>query len=247
MLVAGMLIGSAACAANDPYAPAVGRSLVDRATHGNAAGTMATAVFNVLIPAHPPLPRAPQFISPATAAIGFSVVATGRQNEHFFFSLTPRKSYCTRGTPEFPLSCRLTLRVPASKDTFVVDTYDGTSKRSSILANGSVTEAIAANTDTTINLSLDGAVAFLQVALADPFPPRGARATIPVSITAADAYGFVIVGRYSTPIALTDSDGTGVTRLSAHEDHRFVGCRESRPQILRRESSASGSDRRNDA
>lgn len=60
-----------------------------------------------------------------------------------------------------------------------------------------------------------GAIAFLQVALDNALPPRGARASIPVHVVVADARGYAILGRYPVPIVVSDSDRSGATRLSA--------------------------------
>src|SRR6202042_2847784 len=58
-----------------------------------------------------------------------------------------------------------------------------------------------------------------QTARDDPFPPFGKSSKIGVHVIAADADGYLIVGSYSTPLAVADSDKTGVTKLSATTLH----------------------------
>jgi hypothetical protein len=180
------------------------------------ASSFGTAAITVVVPAHPASTVAPAYVSPATQGIGVTVTVAGsnRAATKFFFPLNSSQSYCTGGTASIPLTCRLLAKVPAAKDTFVVAAYAGATVKAPLLSMGTLVRSVPAHGTTAVNISMGGVVAMLQVALDDPFPPAGKKASIPVSVTAADAWGYEIIGNYDVPLQLSDSDKSSATSLN---------------------------------
>jgi hypothetical protein len=197
------------------FAPSTaGSSLASAAVRANGASG-ATAEFVIVVPAHPPLLRAPAYVSAATQGLSVAVRAKGSsKTERFFFKIGPAQSYCTGGTPSAPLVCRVSARVPAGNDTFVLDAYDGSNTRAQILSTVTIAHKLATGSTKTIGFSMGGVVRYVLLAIDDAYPALGVNASIPVSLVAADAYGYPIIGSYANPISLSDSDVSGVTKLS---------------------------------
>jgi hypothetical protein len=170
--------------------------------------------LHVIVPPHPESSEKPAYVSPATQGVG-AVVSQGGTHKKFFFALSPTEKYCSGGTATIALSCKLQLSVPAGKDTFVISGYAGTKPSGPLLSSATLVQSVKSGSRTVLKISMGGVVTFLQVALDDPFPPIGSKTSIPVRITAADAWGYLIVGQYAKAIAVTDSDATGITKLSA--------------------------------
>jgi len=131
-----------------------------------------------------------------------------------FYALTPQSTYCTGGGTQ-ALVCTLAVQAPPGADTFTVTTYDGTTAYAYIISTASITQTITAQSSNTINITTNGVVTILQLALDDPFPATGASSTTAVRAQAADADGNLIIGPFDMPLVLTDSDASGATSLSA--------------------------------
>jgi hypothetical protein len=217
--VAALALALAGCTAAGLHSagslPATPYGLQSAGVVGAAAAKTATAMVTVVVPAHPPSGRHPADTSPATQGIDFFVTAQGFKPASHFFALTAKQSYCTGGTPQIALTCRLSMTVPASTDTFVVNTYATTSQRVPILATGRIVKKFRAGSQGTLNVTMYGAVKFLQIAFVNAYPKTGASASVRIEVTAADPWGYTIVGSYATPITLRDSDKSGATTLSA--------------------------------
>jgi hypothetical protein len=185
------------------------------AIDGSGLANSATADFVIVVPAHPPLLRAPAYVSPATQGLGIEVRTRGSvKAERFFFEIGSAQSYCSGGTSSVELACRISARIPAGIDTFVVNAYDGSNARAQILSTATVVRKLAAGSTKTIGFSLGGVARYVLLAIDDAYPALGTNAAIPVSLVAADAYGYPIVGSYANSISLSDSDVSGVTKLS---------------------------------
>jgi hypothetical protein len=112
------------------------------------------------------------------------------------------------------LTCTVTLTAPIGNDTFRVALYDAANATGSLLGTGSATAAIALG-DSTVGITIGGVVATVSLALGTTTPAGGAPVTIPLTVTALDADGNIIIADpFATPITLTDSDTSGVTHLS---------------------------------
>ena len=164
--------------------------------------------------------RRPHYVSAATKAM--TIALTGPSNVTQTFGLTPSSNGCS-GTPTV---CTIDIALAAGSYTATVETYDEAPVNGSIPA-GAHLLSTASNVPLSVKLGIANA---LPVIL-DGIPascfvgalPTAAGAA-PFSVTAKDADGDVIVGSYTTPIALTDSDASGASAVAtAGSDHPAAG------------------------
>lgn len=181
---------------------------------GGAAGT-GKVVFTIVVPAQPEAAAEPAYVSPATRGVGITAQPQTGPKHTSFFALGTSESYCKGGTDSVPLTCSFSTTVSAGSVAFTIDAYAGTTAKTALLATESLTQKVASGKTSSIHLSMNGTVAILQAALADPFPSLGKSAKIAVHVIAADADGYLIVGQYTAPLAVTDSDKSGATKLSS--------------------------------
>lgn len=153
------------------------------------------------------------YVSPSTKSIailqGTNVLGT--------FDTASSSNGCT--TNNGAVSCLFTLGVsPGSNQTFTIGAYDAAKGGGKLLSTGSVTQNVIAGKNNAMLLTLSGVVASVAIGLQNPHPPAGTAASIPVTVMAKDADGNVIVGAgsYQPAIHLTDSDSSGITKLSSH-------------------------------
>lgn len=113
------------------------------------------------------------------------------------------------------LTCTVTLTVPFGNDTIRVALYDAANATGALLGTGTATATIAPGPMTTVGITIGGVVASVNLALGTTAPPGGTTTTIPLTVTALDADGNIIIADpFATPITLTDSDTSGATQLS---------------------------------
>jgi len=147
--------------------------------------------------------RVPNYVSASTKS---ATIAVG--------SATPTIVNCTT-------TCSGTVSAPVGSDTFTVNLYDATNAGGSLLSTGTLTQTIVANTANSVNVTFNGVVASLAVAIANVVSP-GTAGSVGVTANALDADGNTIVGpgvyvnASGTPvtIALSDSDSSGNSSLS---------------------------------
>lgn len=113
--------------------------------------------------------------------------------------------------------CVGTVPATIGVDTFAIaldDKPDGTGKT---LAAGQTTATVVEGQPNAVSVTFNGVIASLQVSFDQPNPPVNTPATVTLLVKALDADGYVIVGpgSYDNPIALTNTDATGATSLSA--------------------------------
>ncbi len=151
--------------------------------------------------------RSPLFISPAISSVTVSVSATGSPTT----SVTSNVVCST--TP--PPSCTVTATILApvqKQDTFAIVAYDAPNATGNILSQNSIVYNVPAGATQQLPIVLQGTVAsIVAVNVSNANPVTGSSATSPVSVTAADADGYVIAGQYTAPITLqlleNDSEG----------------------------------------
>ncbi|MBV9270224.1 MAG: hypothetical protein JO165_03965 [Candidatus Eremiobacteraeota bacterium] len=112
------------------------------------------------------------------------------------------------------MSCAFTISAPIGADVFVAKTFSASAGTGTQLSSASFDASATANG--RLGIALGGSVASLGVALtsASPLECSGTLA-IPIRVTARTAAGAVIVGAYAQTVALSDSDTSGATHLSA--------------------------------
>jgi streptogramin lyase len=141
-------------------------------------------------------------------ALGSQTVAIG--------SISPASKQCTKVANGTGRSCTIGANVPAGNDVFTITAYDQPNGSGNVLASGVVgaTISTSASTPATIDVSLDGTIAKLQLTIANAYPPVGTAATTAVVVTGLDADGNAVLGSFASPITLHDADASGATALS---------------------------------
>lgn len=170
------------------------------------------AVFSISIPAKSTSARKPHYVSPNTQSLTISV--NGASTPSVTQNVIPGSAGCTSSNGA--ITCSVSASAPIGNDTFAVTLYSGTNATGSQLATGAVTAAIG-YTPESVDITLDGVVDSLSIALGNPSPYAGSAAIIPVTVIAKDASGATIIspGGYAQPITLEDTDTSGHTKLSA--------------------------------
>ena len=152
-----------------------------------------------------------RFVSPSTKSVkiaqGSKILGT--------FNATPSSSNCvaTSGWTQ----CAFTVNVtPGKNQVFTVTTYDTTGGHGKLLSTGKVVQTIVTGSN-VISVTLQGVVAKIAVTVIDPFAPAGKAATHDVYVMAEDPDGNVIIGpgNFSAAITLTNTDKSGIVKLSA--------------------------------
>ena len=181
----------------------------------------AALTFSIHVPAKR-AGRAPRFISPSTQ--GLSLKLTGAETRTVAFGVTPSSSYCYGGRlrPHMKgLSCTFTVGLIPGKYVVTIDTFDkapvgGTIPVSAHLLSTAVNVPLTmvGGIANSLSVSLDGVPAELLI---QPLPTGtvGTEFPVPQSIffSAKDADGNYILGTYTTPIKISNSDTSGATSL----------------------------------
>jgi hypothetical protein len=194
LTIAGAAFVLAACGHGAHTVPGAGSTIAVRLVLPNAPASSAA--------------RRPAFIAPSVRSGTFAVNGG-----------TPQVAQLVAGAPGCAtttsgVTCIVTVQAPLGPDTFAVALYDGANASGALLGTGSTTVTIS-GTNTTVGITIGGVVAAVRLTLANPVPAGGTPATLPLTVTALDADGNIILADpYATPIALSDSDTSGATQLS---------------------------------
>lgn len=170
-----------------------------------AAGAMPRVRFTIIVRRREE--KHGRYVSPSTKSATIAVGAA----KPVTVNLTPSSKGCTK---TLPLTCSVTLFVPAGHDTFTVTLYDALNAKGKQLSIGDATATVLKGKVTHVGVTLNGIVASLQLGLAPSSPFTGSPSTIPLSVAALDAGGNTILapGDYEHAIAISDSD-TSHTQL----------------------------------
>jgi len=165
----------------------------------------------------PPKPKhkgvGPHYVSPSTA----SITIAQNNGTPVVVNLSTLNPACSSSGGTLTCSANFPATV-GTNQLFTVIAYDAQNGAGNVLSQNSVTADIVQNMANQVDLTLNGAIASMQLVLAQPTPPEGASATIPLTINAMDADSNIIVGPGSFdngPIVLSNSDTSGATTLSA--------------------------------
>lgn len=155
--------------------------------------------------------RHSHFVSPSTKSIAILQGTTKLGT----FDATPNSGGCA--STNGGTTCLFSFSVsPGTNQTFTVNAYDALKGGGKLLSTGSITQNVTAGKNNLMLLTLSGVVASVAIGLQNPNPAAGTAASVPLTIMAKDADGNVIVGpgAYHPSIKLTDSDASGITKLS---------------------------------
>lgn len=110
--------------------------------------------------------------------------------------------------------CTIGVAAPNGNDQFLITAYDQPNATGNAIAQATLQAAVSAQ-PTTVNVAVAGTVVKLKVALSNSYPPIGTAVSVNVIVTALDVDGNAVLGSYTSPISLQDSDTSGATSLSA--------------------------------
>jgi hypothetical protein len=154
--------------------------------------------------------RRPAFIAPSVRSGTFSVNGGTPQ----VAELIAGAPGCT--TSSSGLTCGVSVLAPVGSDTFAVALYDGANAGGALLGRGTATVTVGGTPNQTVGITIGGVVASVLLSFANPAPAGGSAATLPLTVTALDADGNIILADpYAQAIVLSDSDTSGATQLSA--------------------------------
>jgi streptogramin lyase len=186
----------AACSSSTSEAPAIPATPVP--------GTTAVT-FEIVVPAPK---RKAHYIPASTQSV--VIVLSGKTLT--VADVSASSSACTSGVRS--RICEAKVLAAGGEQTFDLTAYDGANGRGNVLASGSVSATLAANTPQRIHVSLTGMPASVTLALQPASQPAGSASTTKIVVRALDADGNTILGAYSASIALTNGDKSGASKLS---------------------------------
>lgn len=162
--------------------------------------TGVTATFSIAVPAG------------ATNAKSVSISANGETA--VVHNLGPAVPGCTPAHGSVPLTCSVPVGAKTGTNTFVLKTFTAANAGGSVIASGSILQALTGNA--TITVTLLGTPASITLALLNVAPRECNAATnIPLFVAVRDAAGEIIItSSYGLTITLHDSDTSGTTSLS---------------------------------
>lgn len=159
--------------------------------------------------------RKPQFEAPSgTQSVSFqlsSVNGTPQTGTATVVNVNSSATGCTATSST--LTCTASVPGVDGSDVFTVTSYPQSDAKGTAIASGSVQVNTTAGTTTDAPVTLSGTIASISLSL-QGIGPVGIGSTIPVLVIAKDGNGATIMGTYSNPITLADSDTSGATTLS---------------------------------
>jgi NHL repeat len=163
----------------------------------------------------------PRYISPATK--GMTMAFFGPSTFTQVINLTPSGPRCSGS----PLVCTIDVALKAGSYTATVNTYDEAPVSGAIPVGANLLSTahniaftITRGIANSLGITLDGVPASIVVGGFPSASVGSAFKNKSFTVRAKDADGYVIVGTYSTPITLTDSDTSGATTIAtAGSDH----------------------------
>ena len=178
-------------------------------------------VLRVRVPKRKQTHRGARYISPATKALTLSF--TGPQTLKQVVNLTPADPRCSGS----PLLCRIAIDLAAGAYTVAVSAYNQAPVGGAIPPGAAVLSTVAGmrvvvkrGALNQLALTLDGVPGSLSVASFAPADAGSGFLNGIFSVTVKDGDGYTIVGTYSTPVVLSDSDLTGATEVTTSgSDH----------------------------
>ncbi len=187
------------------------QTLTNDADHA-AKGTL---TIRIRIPKEHHHVREPRYISAATE--GMTMAFTGPSTFTQVINLTPSDPRCSGS----PFTCTIVVALKPGRYTATVNTYDEAPVDGAIPAGANLLSTahkvvlhVARGIANKFGVTLDGVPASITVG---GFPSASAGTAFlpePFTVTVKDADGYIIVGTYSTPITLTDSDTSGATSIA---------------------------------
>ena len=140
--------------------------------------------------------RAPAYVSPSTQSLTVAIDGGTPMAQN----LTTSSPNCSVGGPLSALTCTVPISVATGSHTFTFNTYDGLGGTGNLLSTNAVTQSIVANQTNTINVTLAGVPASLQV------NAIGAGSS---NLAGNATSGFQLLGILSMPFSVVTLDADG--------------------------------------
>ncbi|HTV93490.1 MAG TPA: hypothetical protein VMG98_12315 [Verrucomicrobiae bacterium] len=179
-------------------------------TAGPTAAASSTVSFLVIVPPAGSARTRPNVVVPSNAtSVKFtieSVNGTAYTGTATTETLASSNSSCQVVSGQ--LSCAFNLSAPVGTLIYTVTVYNGTS----VIAEGNVSLTTTAGSTVSAPVTLSGTVT--KIVLSVESGVEGVSATYPVTVQAEDSNGNTILGTYTSPITLTDTDASGSTSVA---------------------------------
>ena len=188
------------------------------------SGSQARATVTIHIPAPSAQAdhRKPAWISPNTQSVGFAAQQNGGSTfAPQYVNVSPGSPGCT--TTGGSTTCSATFTVVPGDIIYTVTTYDKANGAGNLLAQAQAETTFVANTDNKFSITLNGVPAKLNLSLQESSVPAGATASVPVTFSAYDADGNLIVGSpgLSDPNSTSYNLNDGVT-ITSSDNNEFA-------------------------
>ncbi len=171
-----------------------------------ASAKQVPVAFSITVPSASTTARKhrPAYVSPATQSAVVNVTPAGGAGMRTVVTCVASQ-------------CAGTVPAAIGVNTFAVSLNDKPDGTGNTVSAGQTTATIVEGQANVVMLTLDGVIASLQVSFDQANPPVNAPATVTLQVKAFDAGGRTIIGpgTYDNPIALSNSDTSGATALSA--------------------------------
>jgi hypothetical protein len=184
----------------------------DAAMHQRSESTL---ILRIRIPKHKKTQRGARYISAATK--GLLMTFTGASTVAQAVNLTPADPRCAGS----PVVCAFSIDLAPGAYTASVTTYDEAPVNGAIPAGAKLLSTDAGvpvsatpGTANLLRLTLDGVPASIVLPGLAPADAGSGFFNKAFSVSVLDADGFTIVGTYTTPITLSNSDATGITEVT---------------------------------
>lgn len=207
VITLAMIVGLTACGGGGAM-----HAVPQTALSGPRPQQSATVAFRIAVPtkATASTRRSPRYVSTSTQSVTITVAPAGGR-------------VAATATVNCTSVCSGQIAAPVGSDTFTANLYDAQNGAGNLLSTGTITQTVVADQANTVNMTFNGVVSSLAVALSPSIITAGTAATINVVVNGIDASGATIVGPggyadangNSLTIALANSDTSGATKLSA--------------------------------
>ncbi|MGD0969173.1 MAG: hypothetical protein ABR949_12915 [Candidatus Aquilonibacter sp.] len=183
---------------------------------GQPTAATSTVSFNVIVPnVGGSVSHRPNVVVPATTLSVViqldSVNGTASTTTAAIINLSVTTTGCEQTSTQ--LSCVINVSAPVGSLVYTLAVYGAANGSGPSLGAGNLAVTTTAGATAVAPATLNGTVAKIVVTVGGA--SLGASITVPVTVQAEDVHNNTVLGTYTNPIALTDSDPSGQTSLSS--------------------------------
>ena len=187
----------------------------------------ATVSFNVIVPnisgsvrvrPHAIVPAASQSVTIALDSVNGTTPTT--PTPPLMVNLSAATSGCEQSSTQ--LSCVINVSAPVGALIYTLTVYAGPNGTGGSLGAGNLAVTTTAGSTVVAPATLTGTVAKVIVTVG--VAPLGAPTSVPVTVQAEDTSSNTVLGTYTNPITLADTDASGQTTLSSSATNITTGA-----------------------